>query len=82
MPHCFGGLEILTSEDIGAKEWFYNLHILAEIFAWCHSFIFAYIESSEVLHHSALRHKIKNQSTTKQRQEERSKIRNGPNCSI
>ena len=59
MPHCFGGLEILTSEDTGAKECFHNLHVLAEIFAWCHSFVFAYIKSSEVLHHSALKHKTK-----------------------
>lgn len=68
MPHCFGGLEVLTSEDTSARERFHNLHILPEIFAWCHSFVFAHIKSSEVLHHSALRtlpskgrRKVKNQ---------------------
>lgn len=33
MPHCFEGLEILTSENTGAKECLHNLHVLGEIFA-------------------------------------------------
>lgn len=70
MPHCFGGVrgqKSLTSQDTGADECSHNLHILAEVFAWRHSFVFTHIKS-EGLHRFLLTCKTKRREPRSQRQ--------------
>lgn len=82
MPPCLGGRKRLTSEDPDAREGFHNLPRLGETFAWCRSFVFAHIKSSEGLHYLALGGKAKLGEPLSQRQEESSKTRNSSNLSI
>lgn len=67
MPHCLGGQKSLTSQGTGAKECFHNLHVLAEVFAWRHSFVFAHIKS-EGSHRFVLTCKTKPREPLSQRQ--------------